>query len=380
MQPDQDATAIAAVDNPTATLTLFDAAVTMASATFVAAVKPTDSATAAWMGEEEPEGECRLMGPFSLVVQAALGALALLSLVYKRWRERPQRPVKIWFFDASKQVFGSVLVHIANIFMSMLTSGRFSIQVEAAAAAAAGRLRAREDDPYIPNPCSFYLLNLAIDTTIGIPILIGLLKLTTKLFALTPFGKPAESIQSGYYGDPPRAYWWLKQSVIYFIGLFGMKIVVLLIFIVFPWISHVGDWALGWTEGNERLQIAFVMMIFPLIMNALQYYIIDSFIKQKETMDHQPLASEDPGERRRLHRDGREEEEGEELLTSGDSEDEDDAKKTPTPQSFRRGGAGMPDEYDPQKDGDAGTVVGSSSSSGHYESNKSVPPEPFPKE
>jgi hypothetical protein len=162
MQPDQDATAVAAgVDNnPTATA-LLDAAVTMASATFVAAVKPTDSATPPGMGE--PEGECRLMGPFSLVVQAALGALALLSLVYKRWRERPQRPLKIWFFDVSKQVFGSVLVHIANIFMSMLTSGRFSIQVEAAAAAAAGRFRARDDDPYIPNPCSFYLLNLAID-------------------------------------------------------------------------------------------------------------------------------------------------------------------------------------------------------------------------
>jgi hypothetical protein len=166
-----------------------------------------------------------------------------------------------------------------------------------------------------------------------------------------------------------------------------MKIVVLLIFIVFPWISHVGDWALGWTEGNERLQIAFVMMIFPLIMNALQYYIIDSFIKQKDGLDHhhQPVASEDPGERRRLHRGGAgrrsEEEEGEELLTSDDSEDEDDAKKTPTPQSFRRqAAAGMPDEYDPQKDGDAGTVVGSSSSSGHCEPNKSVPPELFPKE
>lgn len=106
------------------------------------------------------------MGPFALVVQAALGALALLSLVFKRWRERPQRPVKIWFFDVSKQVFGSVLVHIANIFMSMLTSGRFSVQVEPGKA---GRLLAR-DDAYVPNPCSFYLLNLAIDVSFVIAI------------------------------------------------------------------------------------------------------------------------------------------------------------------------------------------------------------------
>lgn len=60
-----------------------------------------------------------------------------------------------------------------------------------------------------------------------------------------------------------------------------MKFCVLVIFLVFPWISRVGDWALRWTEGNERVQIVFVMMLFPLIMNALQYYIIDSFIKKQ---------------------------------------------------------------------------------------------------
>lgn len=96
-------------------------------------------------------GECELLGPFALFIQGALGALALLSLVYKRWRERPQRPVKIWAFDASKQVVGSVLLHIANLFMSMFSSGQI------VAAATVGRYQA--------NPCSFYLLNLAIDVS-----------------------------------------------------------------------------------------------------------------------------------------------------------------------------------------------------------------------
>lgn len=116
-------------------------------------------------GDHGGEGECRLLGPFALFVQLALGGLALLSLVYKRWRERPQRPVKIWFFDVSKQVFGSVLVHIANVFMSMLTSGRFSIKLDPTSVQAAERMLRREDDPYVPNPCSFYLLNLAIDVS-----------------------------------------------------------------------------------------------------------------------------------------------------------------------------------------------------------------------
>lgn len=140
---------------------------------------PTSSPTAAAIAMGSPhnaakEGDCELLGSFAIFVQLALGALALLALVYKRWRERPQRPVKIWFFDVSKQVFGSVLVHMANVFMSMLTSGRFSIKVvppttTVVSATLRMMLRARNhsgDDTYVPNPCSFYLLNLAIDVSI----------------------------------------------------------------------------------------------------------------------------------------------------------------------------------------------------------------------
>ncbi|KAM7209065.1 putative fk506-binding protein 2 precursor [Naviculisporaceae sp. PSN 640] len=349
--------------------------------------------------------ECRLMGSFAILVQLALGGLALMSLVYKRWRERPQRPVKIWFFDVSKQVFGSVLVHAANVFMSLLTSGRFSLKTAAEEAIihqersmllvrkgleVAGVLLARrghEDEPYVPNPCSFYLLNLAIDTTLGIPILIVIVRVTTKLVAHTPLGKPAESIQSGNYGDPPNAWWWLKQSIIYFCGLMGMKFVVLIIFMVFPWISHVGDWALGWTEGNEKLQIVFVMMLFPLIMNAMQYYIIDSYIKKQIEGDHDGSDSESDTERGSVGSgtavagghggvsygvisasDSDDEDSG------SDGEDEDERLKHGHGRtqrmrltSTRSTGRGDRDsskdhEYDPAIDGDEGTVVGSSSS------------------
>lgn len=135
----------------------------VAAVSTVASSKSTPTSTPSQGSPTEPpqpEGECQLLGSFALIVQAALGALALLALVYKRWRERPQRPLKIWFFDVSKQVFGSVLVHIANIFMSMLTSGRFSIRPEIGATQRRG-----DDEPYVPNPCSFYLLNLAIDVS-----------------------------------------------------------------------------------------------------------------------------------------------------------------------------------------------------------------------
>ncbi|CAP98123.1 hypothetical protein E8E15_005344 [Penicillium rubens] len=208
-------------------------------------------------------GECKLLGPFSVFVQIALGSLALLSLVYKRWRERPQRPVKIWAFDVSKQVFGSVMLHMLNLVMSMFSAGQLEIR-----------------SSYKPNPCSFYLLNLGIDTTLGIPILILLLRVLNYFASYTPLANPPESIESGNYGQPPRVTWWLKQSVVYFMGLLGMKICVFFLIELLPFIIKVGDWALRWTEGNAAVQIFFVMLLFPVIMNAIQYYIIDIFIKK----------------------------------------------------------------------------------------------------
>ncbi|KAH9909148.1 vacuolar membrane protein-domain-containing protein [Xylariomycetidae sp. FL2044] len=367
-----DAVATGTADPAVEPTDLTSAAISMTTSALAAAATSTAMATAS--GDGGDDGECRLLGPFALFVQLALGALALLSLVYKRWRERPQRPLKIWFFDVSKQVFGSVLVHMANVFMSMLTSGRFSIKLEPASVQTAQRLL-RRDDEYVPNPCSFYLLNLAIDTTLGIPILLVLLRFVTTLVSYTPLGKPSESIQSGNYGNPPNAWWWLKQSVIYFCGLFGMKLCVLIIFLILPWISRVGDWALGWTDGNERLQIVFVMMLFPLIMNALQYYIIDSFIKMKDT-GHERVPSED-----------HERDPFDDALIDSDDDDDDNSDSGESSESVKlskpkfknsgvRASKSNLEEYDPDLDGQ--TVVGSSRSqteSGKLLPKNMVPPE-----
>jgi hypothetical protein len=344
----------------------------------------------------ENQGECELLGPFAILVQGALGCMALLALVYKRWRERPQRPMKVWFFDVSKQVVGSVLVHIANLLMSMLSSGQFSIKVDTAVVSQRARRMVDENGKYQPNPCSFYLLNLAIDvstddifcsflyllialqTTVGIPILIFLLRIFTALFARTPFGNPRESIESGHYGSPPKATWWAKQSLIYFLGLMGMKICVLIIFLALPWISRIGDWALRWTEGDEALQVIFVMLIFPVIMNATQYYIIDSFIK-KQSIEHAHERIPDGEDGDSVHGDAPYED-----PRSGSSDevnsDEDDAEvlakaKADKERKSRGGGSGQSrggprslqtgsKDYDPMFDGETSpTVVGSASTS-----------------
>lgn len=379
MQPPAEAASIVDMSSSILAATL-SSSLALASSTSSPATASSDGAS----DGNDDQGDCELLGPFALLVQLALGGLALLALVYKRWRERPQRPVKIWFFDVSKQVFGSVLVHGANVFMSMLTSGHFSINELDAQPPTVRLLRraANDDEGYVPNPCSWYLLNLAVDTTLGIPILIILLRIVTGLVSYTPLGKPAESIQSGNYGNPPNKWWWLKQSIIYFIGLFGMKICVLILFLLCPWISRIGDWALGWTEGNEKLQIAFVMMIFPLIMNAMQYYIIDSFIKMKDTSDHERLPSEDPDDRRRQRHDEEDALAGV-LHDSDEGDSEEDEVELVKAKRYTRNR--VEEEYDPNLDGEARTVVGSGSSSRPGTRQKPSPtlhptPDLYPKE
>ncbi|KIW05739.1 uncharacterized protein PV09_03596 [Verruconis gallopava] len=301
---------------------------------------------------DDENGKCKLLGPFALLIQGALGLLALLSLVWKRYRETPQRPLKVWFFDVSKQVFGSVLLHLANLLMSMFSSGDFDITQASSGPPKGGFI---QDDRFEkPNPCSFYLLNLAIDTTIGIPILVLLLRIFHYGFSLTPLAKPEGSLRSGNYGNPPKATWWLKQSLIYFLGLLGMKFCVFIIFQLLPWLGWVGDWALRWTEGKAWVQITFVMLIFPLIMNALQYYIIDGFIKDKVS----------PSDKHSDH-DGEEEEEQQGLMgrRRGSEEDfeergfitEENTLKEPNPTTLPA--------YDDDDD-DADTRIGSSSSRG----------------
>lgn len=115
--------------------------------------------------------------------------------------------------------------------------------------------------------------------------MILILRVLNFFASYTPLAQPPESIESGNYGRPPKATWWLKQSLIYFIGLLGMKVCVFFLIQLMPFIVQIGDWALQWTEGNTAVQITFVMLLFPVIMNAIQYYIIDAFIKKSVSHD-----------------------------------------------------------------------------------------------
>jgi len=128
------------------------------------------------------------------------------------------------------------------------------------------------------DPCNWYFLNVLLDTTMGV----GIVWLALRGMNYVAWRLGVEGVQMGNYGRPPRIQWWLKQSMIYFAALVTMKLSVWIIFQIMPWLEVVAGFLLSWTRGHPRIEVVLVLCIFPLIMNIMQYYILDTIIKAKD--------------------------------------------------------------------------------------------------
>lgn len=202
---------------------------------------------------------CELMGFESLIMQGFLGAIAIAMLLLKRKHENPRRPWRIWSFDVGKQVIGALLVHFLNVLASIVISG--------------------ENEPDLDdNPCTWYFLNILFDTTIGIPIL----WCTLWYVYMEAYRWDVKDIMSGEYGNPPRTSAFIKQLILYVIAVILAKIILGLVLFYVPFLDDWGAYLISWTAFDKRVQIAFVMLIFPTIMNTIQYYVVDSIIQSPQ--------------------------------------------------------------------------------------------------
>ena len=93
----------------------------------------------------ESEQKCELFNIFSYFVQFVLAVLSFSVLVFKRYRERPMRPWKVWFFDISKQIASACTQHCLNLLLSVIASTDTTA-----------------------DECIWYFLNFLLDTTIGV--------------------------------------------------------------------------------------------------------------------------------------------------------------------------------------------------------------------
>ncbi|KAI8971472.1 vacuolar membrane protein-domain-containing protein [Mycotypha africana] len=203
-----------------------------------------------------PDDEgCKLLDSFAILVQITLASTALITLFYKRSREKPQRPVIIWALDVSKQFIGAGVVHFLNLLVSYIAG--------------------RPKDGKHTNLCVWYFLNVAVDTTVGVGILWCWLHLIQWFLQKCHI----KYIKTGQYGHPPQYSAWLKQTLIFILAETLMKLCVYGMFRHLSFLFAWGEWVLRWTKGNYRYQVIFVMLVFPLIMNVIQFWIVDTIVK-----------------------------------------------------------------------------------------------------
>lgn len=153
---------------------------------------------------EEEEQTCSLLeGSWALIAQILLGMIAFSSLIVKRARENPKRPLNIWLMDVSKQAISLFIAHTFAILAAMLTTSLTHLGT---------------------SQCAWYFVMYSLDTIIGTMITYMLhTSIISALQAAVNDRKLQEDstmmslaqyiITCGDYGDPVSLRRWFWQVI-----------------------------------------------------------------------------------------------------------------------------------------------------------------------
>ncbi|KAJ8925668.1 hypothetical protein NQ315_009513 [Exocentrus adspersus] len=205
--------------------------------------------------QEPPSGglHCKkdaLTDIFGWFLQVLLASLAFTCLIAKRFCEphHERRSWLIWFYDTSKQGMGAIAIHMANVWL-------------------AGQ--------YTGDPCTWYLINFLLDSSLGLFIIFIGIRLCQYL-ART---KGWEAINFGEYGTPPSPNAWMAQCCLY-VGLMIIVKVSITLFMQLDFWENVKDFILS-PIPNPKVELAFVMLIIPFFVNMLMFWVTDNFLMYK---------------------------------------------------------------------------------------------------
>mmetsp|Transcript_8980 Transcript_8980/g.13496 ORF Transcript_8980/g.13496 Transcript_8980/m.13496 type:complete len:277 (-) Transcript_8980:124-954(-) len=210
---------------------------------------------------------CLLLGgTFAFFIQFLLALICFLTLVVKRHFEYPKRDILVWTMDGMKQGVGSATGHFANIILSgVLAKGLVD-----------------------GDECQWYCLNYLTDATFGVTFNVSALMfieaVSSKLFL-----SDMRWFNFGEYGDPPSVSVWAVQLLVWLFIVLSGKVVI---FSIFFFLSHYVDEFIrslfSIFDGHPKVELVFVMIIIPFILNIFQFWVQDSFLKQKsEDMAHE---------------------------------------------------------------------------------------------
>lgn len=213
--------------------------------------------------------QCRLLGGFfSTFIQGCLAFLCIGTLIIKRQNEVPRRDWYVWFLDVMKQGIGSSFGHFSNIFLSVVIADS------------------------LPNAdeCQWYCLTYVVDSTIGTTLNLAFLHCFEKAIARFP---ACGTMDFGDYGDPPSLKIWGGQLAVWLtIVVLGKIIILTVLFHFLKPIDSAMQSVFSVFKNEPELELVMVMIIIPTILNTVQFWVTDTFLKKKEEI-HTTLSDND---------------------------------------------------------------------------------------
>uniref|UniRef100_A0A182QTW4 Uncharacterized protein n=1 Tax=Anopheles farauti TaxID=69004 RepID=A0A182QTW4_9DIPT len=194
---------------------------------------------------------------FGWFLQGILATLAFTCLIAKRFCE-PQynrRSWETWWYDTSKQGIGALVIHMANVYLAPLFQG---------------------------DPCTWYIINFLLDSTIGLFIIyIGI-----KTCQYLARKKKWDAINFGEYGAPKS---WFYQTWIYVCLMVVVKLITTLIIQFDVW-DNVKNFVLSPFK-DPRIELAVVMLVIPFFVNILIFWVTDNFLMRHTRKKRNTAAS-----------------------------------------------------------------------------------------
>jgi len=216
---------------------------------------------------EESNSKCEMFGGFGFLIQAILGAAAFSILIVKRYIEKPRRPWKIWFYDVAKQIISSLVLHLFNLIISAILSS----------------------DEKDADACVWYFVTVVLDCTLG--------AFLSYIFMWLMDGITNSSdwtiLKTGLYYDEymegnKKCYKldWKKygsQLGVWLVITLIVKIILLIMLKICKlFLVNLGTFFLS-PFSNAKIRLVMVMIIFPVILNALYFWVVDNILKLKES-------------------------------------------------------------------------------------------------
>jgi hypothetical protein len=225
---------------------------------------------------------CRLVpGISGLLIQVLLMGMSLGLLILKKRIEikHSNRTWREFMLDSSKQIIGSLWMHVLNLFFAV-------------------RLHRRNLDG---DSCDWYWINIVVDCTLGTYIEYVLFQVTYRYIIPTLVKDRAaiREFDSGTYdhtgGQTSSSFnkrMYGKQLGVWLMICTTMKLIVLLFLkLASDPLLDLSDIFLDRFDDNPMKKLMFVMVVTPLVFNSAQLWIVDNIIKRSERLRSEKLDS-----------------------------------------------------------------------------------------